>query len=190
MADETENTTPDPEKTEAADTEEKTEETIEEQVAELKEEAAQAVREAANAIERFFDVTLGTGALVAEKLDANLRRIWDDTPGVVAELEERGRPIRQQLSDALKGKLPTTADAFKAGGATEPEDEIEALENRVKELEQQVGEPAAEKTDVDKSPYSMLELDETAPKPRKSKKAEAAPEERPEEPAAEEPSPE
>lgn len=190
MADETENTTPDPEKTEAAETEEKTEETIEEQVAELKEEAAQAVREAANAIERAFDVTLGAGALVAEKLDANLRRLWDDTPGVVTELEERGRPIRQQLSDALKGKLPTTADAFKAGGAAEtaPADDIEALENRVKELEQQVGEPAAEKTDADKSPYSMLELDETAPKPRKSKKteAEAAPEETPaEEPASE-----
>ena len=186
MADETENTPPAPETTEPTETAEKAEETIEEQVAELKEEAAQAVREAASAIERFFDVTLGTGALVAEKLDANLRRIWDDTPGVVAELEERGRPIRQQLSDALKGKLPTASDAFKAGGAAEtaPEDEIEALENRVKELEQQVGDPSAEKTTDEKSPFSMLELDESAPKGRKPKKSEPT-EKKPEEPASE-----
>ena len=129
-------------------------------------------------------MTLGTGALVAEKLDANLRRIWDDTPGVVAELEERGRPIRTKLSDSLRGKMPTVGDAFKASGESGTEDEIEVLENRVKELEQQVGEPSAPKTEVGgKSPFSMLELDndakpeDPAPKGRKTRK--------PEEPASE-----
>ena len=186
MADETDKSdTPEAEETAA---------TIEEQVAELKEEAAQVAREAASTIERFFDLTLGAGALAAEKLDANLQRLWDDTPGVIAELEAKGRPIRTKLSDSLKGKMPTVTDAFKASaeaGESATEDEIETLENRVKELEKQVGDTAppppigetgptppssAPDLSADKSPFSMLEIDGESTgdaKPKRAKKTDA-----------------
>ena len=159
----------DTEKTDEAKAE--TDETLEEQVEALKEEVGEAAKAAANVIERFFDVSFGAGAVAAEKIDTNLRRLWDDAPGLIEELEQKGRPVREKLTDALRGKMPAGATTSASSG----EDEITTLENRVKELELEVGgeEPK------EPSRVNMLELDtdDAKPKPRRSKKTEeSAPE--------------
>ncbi|MGC4046503.1 MAG: hypothetical protein QM758_22145 [Armatimonas sp.] len=149
------------------------EETLDEQVEALKEEVGEAAKAAANAVERIFDVGFGAGAIAFEKLDANLRRLWDDAPGLMDELEQKGRPIREKLTDAIKGKLPTPATETGSGTATSGEDEITTLENRVKELEQQVGDENGVGGEVkEPSRADMLELDEDKPKNKRSKKAE------------------
>lgn len=166
MADENETATTEPTeetvKTEA-------EETLEEQVEALKEEVGEAAKAAANVVERFFDVSFGAGAIAFEKIDANLRRVWDDAPGLIDELEAKGRPIREKVTDAIKGKLPVPATES-ADVPTSGEDEITTLENRVKELEQQVGDEADVSTEVkEPSRADLLELDEDKPKTRRSK---------------------
>lgn len=174
MADENETTA-----TESTEETVKTEaeETLEKQVEALKEEVGEAAKAAANVVERFFDVSFGVGAIAFEKMDANLRRVWDDAPGLMDELETKGRPIREKLTDAIKGKLPTPATEG-ADAATSPsgEDEITTLENRVKELEQQVGdEVSASPETKEPSRADMLELDEDKPKNKRSKKTDEEP---------------
>ncbi len=170
MAEDTEKTTTD----DKTDVKTEAEETLEEQVEALKEEVGEAAKAAANVVERFFDVTFGAGAIAAEKIDTNLRRLWDDAPGLIDELEQKGRPIREKLTDGLKGKLPTTAAD---GTTTTPpgEDDITTLENRVKELEQQVDGEGGESKEPSRA--DMLELDndgeaEAKPRPKRTKKPE------------------
>jgi hypothetical protein len=165
MADENETAAATDTTDEAAKTE--AEETLEEQVEALKEEVGEAAKAAANVVERFFDVSFGAGAVAFEKLDTNLRRFWDDAPGVLDELETKGRPIREKLTDSIKGKMPATAtgDATTASG----EDEITTLENRVKELEQQVGTDPIESKEPSRA--DMLELDEDKPRTKRTKKS-------------------
>ena len=137
--------------------------------------------------ERVTDITLGLGKAAVEvldkaarQLDDSVRQIRTDAPAFLSEMEEKGRPLREKLSDSLRGFSIT--DVFTRTGekpAGEPEsdlDDIEALENRVRELEQQVGGdvpmatvpvatvpvatvPVAEAT-AEASPFSMLELDD------------------------------
>ncbi len=168
MAEDTEKTTTD----DSAEVKTEAEETLEEQVEALKEEVGEAAKAAANVVERFFDVTFGAGAIAAEKIDTNLRRLWDDAPGLIDELEQKGRPIREKLTDSIKGKLPTTAADGTTTNAT-GEDDITTLENRVKELEQQVDSESGKEP----SRADMLELDndgeaEAKPRPKRTKKPE------------------
>lgn len=155
MADETEKTTTEAPKTDA-------EETLEEQVEALKEEVGEAAKAAANVIERFFDVSFGAGAIAAEKLDANLRRLWDDGPGLLDELEQRGRPVREKIQDAFRGKAPLFPIAGDDPVTASSDDEITTLENRVKELEEQHKGKEPSRAD-------MLELDASAPNEPKSR---------------------
>ncbi|WP_395095132.1 hypothetical protein [Armatimonas sp.] len=159
--------------------------------------------------ERVTDITLGLGKAAvdaldkaARQLDDSVRQIRQDAPGFFTEMEEKGRPVREKLTESLKGFSIT--DAFnkaKHSGDTPPSDpnafdDIEALENRVRELEQQVStDPVAEAAaPVEKpSPFSMLELDDEPPAQANSKadvvveaaaKAEVAPTPAPKKPAA------
>jgi hypothetical protein len=130
-------------------------------------------------VERVTDITFGLGKAAvdildqaARQLDDSVRQIRQDTPGFLAEMEEKGRPVREKLSESLKGFSIT--DAFNkvtrpsdgpAAGDPAAFDDIEALENRVRELEQQVStEPTVATPDPEKatepSPFSMLELDD------------------------------
>ena len=130
--------------------------------------------------ERVTDITLGLGKAAvdaldkaARQLDDSVRQIRQDAPGFFTEMEEKGRPVREKLTESLKGFSIT--DAFnkaKHSGDTPPSDpnafdDIEALENRVRELEQQVStdDPVPEAAaPVEKpSPFSMLELDDEPP---------------------------
>jgi polyhydroxyalkanoate synthesis regulator phasin len=168
MAEDTEKTTTD----DKAEAKTDAEETLEEQVEALKEEMGEAAKAAANVVERFFDVTFGASAIAAEKIDTNLRRLWDDAPGLIDDLEQKGRPIREKLTESLKGKLPTTATEPGTTGAA-GEDDITTLENRVKELEQQVDSESSESKEPSRA--DMLELDNDAdarPKPKRTKKTE------------------
>lgn len=126
--------------------------------------------------ERVTDITLGLGKAAVEaldkaarQLDDSVRQIRTDAPAFLEEMEEKGRPLREKLSENLRGL--SVPDIFaragaKAGAGTpneNPLDDIEALENRVRELEQQVSseEPAAApEPEADPSPFSMLELDD------------------------------
>ena len=128
--------------------------------------------------ERVTDITLGLGKAAVEmldkaarQLDDSVRQIRTDAPTFLTEMEEKGRPLREKLSESLRGFSITdvfTRTGDKPGGGPEdsPLDDIEALENRVRELEQQVGgdlpvEKAAEpETPAEASPFSMLELDD------------------------------
>jgi hypothetical protein len=143
--------------------------------------------------ERAADVALGVGVVavetldrVARTLDTTVRRLVEDAPAVFADLEEKGRPVREKIADALRNR-PKVADAFTSTGATDSAaDEITALEDRVRELEQQVGGEAPP-APAEPSPFSMLEIDPPAdngeapaaeaPKGRKARKADEAPEE-------------
>ncbi len=132
--------------------------------------------------ERVTDITLGLGKAAvdaldkaARQLDDSVRQIRQDAPGFFTEMEEKGRPVREKLTESLKGFSIT--DAFnkaKHSGDTSPSasdpnafDDIEALENRVRELEQQVStdDPVPEAAvPLEKpSPFSMLELDDEPP---------------------------
>lgn len=129
---------------------------------------------------RATDITLGLGKSAvdfidkaAQKLDDTVRHIREDAPGFLNEMEEKGRPVREKLAESIKGFNIT--DVFnkvtKPGDspASDPTafDDIEALENRVRELEQQVSsEPVAETAPAATpvaSPFSMLELDDEPP---------------------------
>lgn len=145
--------------------------------------------------ERAADVTLGVGVVtfealdrVARSLDATVRRLVEDSPSVFAELEEKGRPVREKIAEVLRGKASTDGAASGGSGANAV-DEITALEDRVRELEQQVGsEPSA--PPAEPSPFSMLEIDPPAEAPeppkRSRRKSEDRPEEKSEEPVADE----
>ena len=112
--------------------------------------------------ERVTDITFGLGKaavdlldLAARQLDDSVRQLRQDTPGFLADMEEKGRPIREKISESFKGFSVT--DVFNKAthkGDTAPGtgpddfDDIEALENRVRELEQQVStEPEATPTE-------------------------------------------
>jgi polyhydroxyalkanoate synthesis regulator phasin len=131
--------------------------------------------------ERVTDIAFGLGKAAvdvldqaARQLDDTVRQIRQDAPGFIAEMEEKGRPVREKLSENIKSF--NINDVFKKATApgdspaSDPNafDDIEALENRVRELEQQVtSEPVAETpppapTEV-ASPFSMLELDDEPP---------------------------
>lgn len=100
--------------------------------------------------ERVADVALGMGATAfdwlekaAKGVDDAVRRIVDDAPTVIVELEERGRPVREKIGEWLPGRhggAEGSADAEAA--ARGAEDDIALLEARVRELEQQVPAPA------------------------------------------------
>ena len=131
--------------------------------------------------ERVTDITFGLGKAAvdildqaARQLDDSVRQIRQDTPGFLAEMEEKGRPIREKLSESLKSFNITDvfnkATSSGDGPSADPLDDIEVLENRVRELEQQVSPESAPATEPEKatepSPFSMLELDDepaTAP---------------------------
>lgn len=99
--------------------------------------------------ERVADVALGMGAtafdwleMAAKGVDDAVRRIVDDAPSVIGELEERGRPVREKIGEWLPGRSggsdgPANAEAVARGA----EDDIALLEARVRELEQQVPTP-------------------------------------------------
>lgn len=127
--------------------------------------------------ERVTDITLGLGKAAVEaldkaarQLDDSVRQIRTDAPAFLEEMEEKGRPLREKLSENLRGlSVPdifTRAGAKAGSGPSEdPLDDIEALENRVRELEQQVSADApvsepSEAAATDPSPFSMLELDD------------------------------
>lgn len=132
---------------------------------------------------RATDITLGLGKSAvdfidkaAQKLDDTVRHIREDAPGFLNEMEEKGRPVREKLAESIKGFNIT--DVFnkvtKPGDspASDPTafDDIEALENRVRELEQQVSSEPVEETAEPApvappvaSPFSMLELDDEPP---------------------------
>lgn len=126
--------------------------------------------------ERVTDITLGLGKAAVEaldkaarQLDDSVRQIRTDAPAFLEEMEEKGRPLREKLSENLRGlNVPdifTRAGARAGAGAPNenPLDDIEALENRVRELEQQVSSeeaPPAPEATAEPSPFSMLELDD------------------------------
>lgn len=117
--------------------------------------------------ERVADVALGLGATAfealdraARSLDATVRRVVEDAPAVIADLEEKGRPVREKIVETLRGR-PTVSDVFTStdqeSAPSRGGDDIATLEARVRELEQQVGDrPDAP---ADPSPFSMLEID-------------------------------
>jgi hypothetical protein len=136
--------------------------------------------------ERVTDIAFGLGKAAvdvidqaARQLDDTVRQIRQDAPGFLNEMEEKGRPVREKLTDSIKGFNIT--DVFnkvtKPGDspASDPTafDDIEALENRVRELEQQVSsDPIADTPETTPapvtekaSPFSMLELDDEPPAP-------------------------
>lgn len=149
--------------------------------------------------ERVTDITLGLGKAAVDVLDQAMRQLDDtvrqirqDAPGFLEEMEEKGRPVREKLTESLKGFNIT--DVFnKATGtpsspASDPNafDDIEALENRVRELEQQVSSepsatPTSEPAPASTSPFAMLELDdeppavETTPEPAEASTPEPTP---------------
>ena len=161
--------------------------------------------------ERVTDITFGLGKAAvdlldqaARQLDDSVRQIRQDTPGFLADMEEKGRPIRERLSESFKGfnvtdvfnKATHKGDAA-PGTGTSDFDDIEALENRVRELEQQVSPEPTETsapttvTELEKpaevSPFSMLELDDepaSAPVAEEKPVAEAKPKPAPKKPAA------
>lgn len=83
--------------------------------------------------EKAIDITLGLASLGVEAVTLATRYVADKAPEWATNLEERGKPLRERLL----GKAP-------AGSASEPEisgeEEINALEDRIRELEQQVGQ--------------------------------------------------
>ena len=129
--------------------------------------------------ERVTDITLGLGKAAvdaldkaARQLDDSVRQIRQDAPSFFSEMEEKGRPVREKLTEGIKGFSIT--DVFNKvthpGETPSPDpdalDDIEALENRVRELEQQVSTdptPEAPAAPEKPSPFSMLELDDEPP---------------------------
>lgn len=127
--------------------------------------------------ERVTDITFGLGKAAvdildqaARQLDDSVRQIRQDAPGFLADMEEKGRPIREKLSESLKSFNITDVFNKATGAGGDPSsdpgalDDIEALENRVRELEQQVSPEPTPATEPQKSaepsPFSMLELDD------------------------------
>jgi hypothetical protein len=123
--------------------------------------------EPALTLARAVDITLGFGVVTVEAIDQVARRLWEDAPGILRDLETKGKPVRQQFADLLRGKVPTVSDVFTASAETSPtgsaSDEIDALEQRARELEQQVATPPADAPDP--SPFTMLEIDDVPGEP-------------------------
>jgi hypothetical protein len=79
-----------------------------------------------------IDIALGVASLAVEVAGTAARYVVEKSPEWVDTLEERGRPVREQLTGAGKGHGGPQADSGSG------DDEISALERRIRELEAQV----------------------------------------------------
>jgi hypothetical protein len=105
--------------------------------------------------ERVVDIALGVIAVAAEAsirtvqhLGDQARGLQENGPAMLDSLEERGRPLRARIAARLRdGFAPIADDVPEADPASPPrtaDQEISALEQRVRELETQVSvEPDA-----------------------------------------------
>jgi hypothetical protein len=130
-------------------------------------ESAEATPEAPAAAnitpERVLDVMLGTAVLAAEGVRRTAQQLRENAPSVMASLEEKGRPLREQIL----GKLGTGSSAPDGGsGPTggsastrRAEDDIAVLERRVRELEQQLATVPTEDTPTDEAAPSPVSFD-------------------------------
>lgn len=101
---------------------------------------------------RITDIALGIGAAAVESLDNAARSLdhavrnaVENAPGILDDLEEKGKPVRERLA-ALIASAPLPGQ--RPGGPTQSQaraqDDIAHLEARVRELEsQQTNVPAA-----------------------------------------------
>ena len=101
---------------------------------------------------RITDIALGIGAAAVESLDNAARSLdhavrnaVENAPGILDDLEEKGKPVRERLA-ALIANTPLPGQ--RPGGQAQPQaraqDDIAHLEARVRELEsQQANVPAS-----------------------------------------------
>jgi hypothetical protein len=111
--------------------------------------------------EKALDITLGLASLGVEAVGLATQYVTDKAPEWVANLEERGKPLRERF---LGGSRSSPASETEVSG----EEEINALEDRIRELEQQVGQEvvveATEETQtVSSAPASPASLTFVAP---------------------------
>lgn len=83
--------------------------------------------------EKALDITLGLASLGVEAVGLATRYVTDHAPEWVSNLEERGKPLRERF---LGGSTSSLSSEPEITG----EEEINALEDRIRELEQQVGQ--------------------------------------------------
>lgn len=105
--------------------------------------------------EKAIDITLGLASLGVEAVGLAARYVTDKAPEWASNLEERGKPLRERLLGRSSSDPASEAEISE-------EEEINALEDRIRELEQQVGqEIAAEEVE----PVKEEAKPETAAKP-------------------------
>lgn len=101
--------------------------------------------------EKVLDIALGLGMLAAETLEKAISQVSErakvaqqHAPAILDALEEKGRPAREKLlSNLRESNLYHTMKAEEGEGAAgkSADEEITALEERVRELEKQVDAP-------------------------------------------------
>ena len=108
--------------------------------------------------DRVFDIALGAMALsfeatgrTVQRLGEQARTLQDDAPAILGAWEERGRPVRAQILGKLRDGLAPISDEPRTtptdAAPQNAEQEITALEQRVRELEVQVaGEAPVQET--------------------------------------------
>ena len=97
-----------------------------------------------NIAERVLDTFLGYGVInaeVIEKAATRLGEVVNDLPAYLAELEAKGRPLREQLFSSLKFDFPTTRDVF------EMADEVDETESTPEEIETKTESKEGEKSE-------------------------------------------
>lgn len=101
---------------------------------------------------RITDIALGIGAAAVESLDNAARSIdhavrnaVENAPGILDDLEERGKPVREQLAALIANTpLPGQNPNGPTSSQARAQDDIAHLEARVRELEsQQANVPAS-----------------------------------------------
>jgi hypothetical protein len=107
--------------------------------------------------ERAVDVILGAAVVAAEAIAQAAKHLQENGPAYVETLETKGRPVRERLVEALRVGRPATFRDVTFSPPASAEDEISALERRVRELEQQIASGNATETPAEEATYVPAE---------------------------------
>jgi hypothetical protein len=114
--------------------------------------------------EKAIDVILGAAVVTAETIMQAAKRMQENGPACLDALETKGRPVRERIVEALRSGRTTPLREAAFTPPASAEEEISALEQRVRELEQQIASSATNETPAEGATYTPQETwGETVP---------------------------
>jgi hypothetical protein len=108
-----------------------------------------------------IDITLGAAVVVAEFITQAAKHLQENGPAYLDVLESKGKPVRDRLREALRGSGKTVLRDVTFAPPASAEEEITALERRVRELEQQIASSGPVETPAEDATFLSTPAGET-----------------------------